>query len=77
MLTSLCGLTVGVLPVLVPLLVLRQTVVRLGAHWLGEVAECLGVVQVQFLKVKHNSIMNNYISVVSAVFFIAILDPRE
>lgn len=41
--------TVGILPVLVSLLVLRQSVVRLGPHWLGEVPKRLGVVQVQFL----------------------------
>jgi len=43
------GLTGGVLPVLVPLLVLRQPVVGLSAHRLGEVTERLGVVQVQLL----------------------------
>lgn len=39
-------LTVGVLPVLVPLLVLRQSVIRLCAHRLGQVTECLWIVQV-------------------------------
>lgn len=42
-------LTIGVFPVLVPLLVLRQPVVSLGAHGLGQVAEGFGVVQVKFL----------------------------
>lgn len=41
--------TSGVLPVLVAFLVLRQPVVRLCPHGLGEVAEGLGVVQVQLL----------------------------
>lgn len=45
-------LTVGIFPVLVPLLVLRQSVVRLGAHGLGQVAERFGVVQVEFLSNK-------------------------
>lgn len=47
--TRLRGLTGGVFPVLVPLLVLRQAVVGLSAHRLGEVTERLGVVQVQLL----------------------------
>lgn len=39
-------LTIGVLPVLVPLLVLRQSVISLCSHWLGQVTERLWVVQV-------------------------------
>lgn len=42
-------LTVGVFPVLVPLLVLCQSIVGLRAHRLGEVTESLGVAQVQLL----------------------------
>lgn len=43
------SLTVGVLPVFIPLLVLREPVIGLGAHWFGKIAEGLGVVQVNFL----------------------------
>lgn len=39
-------LTIWVLPVLVPLLVLRQSVISLCAHRLGQVTERLWVVQV-------------------------------
>lgn len=50
LLIQLRKLTIGVFPVLVPLLVLRQSVVSLGAHGLGQVTERLGVVQVEFLE---------------------------
>lgn len=42
-------LTIGVFPVLVPLLVLCQSVVSLGTHRLGQITEGLGVVQVKLL----------------------------
>lgn len=50
LLIQLRNLTIGVFPVLVPLLVLCQSVVSLGAHGLGQVTERLGVVQVEFLE---------------------------
>lgn len=41
--------TIRILPVFKSFLVLNQSVVRLSAHGLGQVTECLWVIKVQFL----------------------------
>lgn len=43
-------LTIGVLPVLIPLLILGQPFVRLCAHRLSQVSECLGISEINLLK---------------------------
>lgn len=45
-------LTIGVFPVLIPLLVLGQPLVRLGAHGLSQVSEGLGIRKINLLKHK-------------------------
>lgn len=67
------SLTIGVFPVLVPLLVLRQSVIGLSAHRLGKVTERLWVVQIQLLVTPQTElILAHFTAVIKTMVYVCV-----